>query len=251
MKSFTTERWHGDRGALVAIQNLRGSNATRIWKRLQSSGICSLHWVTFGGISRRSKPTCHFPNRSWKLSLNRSLTIRGDLPQQRFWTGKKDGETCPLCLQAHKTGCVEEDMSSMGPKTARNGRGSRSWTCCRICCNDDARHLWDAELKRYYRFLPDELPDFGTAFTNDCDDRLYARFKDDTVKELRGSVEDDLGKQNSKGQKNGKNQGKSLTSNTVCPTNKKTRPSGSLHHVTQLLMAGSSCMCETDQIACF
>ena len=92
----------------------------------------------------------------------------------------------------------------------------------------------DAELKRYYRFLPGELPDFGTTFTNDCDDRLYARFQDDTVKELRGSVGDDLGKENSKGQKNGKNQGKSLSSNSVCPTSKKTRPSGSLHHVTQL-----------------
>ena len=95
-------------------------------------------------------------------------------------------------------------------------------------------YKWDAELKRYYRFLPGELPDFGTTFTNDCDDRLYARFQDDTVKELRGSVGDDLGKENSKGQKNGKNQGKSLSSNSVCPTSKKTKPSGSLHHVTQL-----------------
>ena len=32
-----------------------------------------------------------------------------------------------------------------------------------------------------------------------CDDRLYAHFEDDTVKEIRGSLEDDLGKENRKG----------------------------------------------------
>ena len=36
-------------------------------------------------------------------------------------------------------------------------------------------------LKRCYRSLPGELP---TTFTNDCDDRLHARFQDDTVKEM-------------------------------------------------------------------
>ena len=82
-------------------------------------------------------------------------------------------------------------------------------------------YKWDADLKRCYRSLPGELPDFGTIFTNECDDRLYARFQDETVKEMRGSVEDGQGKGNSRGQKKGKNQGKSPSSNSVCPTSKK------------------------------
>ena len=67
---------------------------------------------------------------TWKLTCSRDSGLE-----------KNDGETCPLCLQAHTTGCVEENMSSMSPKIDRTRRGSRSWTCRRLCFSDDARHL--------------------------------------------------------------------------------------------------------------
>ena len=99
-------------------------------------------------------------------------------------------------------------------KTTR--RGSRSSASATTTVLQDT-HKWDAELKRCNRSLPGELqPPRTTVMIGST-----PASRDDTVKEVRGSLEDDLGKGNSKGQKKGKNQGKSLSSNSVCPTNKK------------------------------
>ena len=241
MQSFTAERWHGDRGALVAIfkRYVTEPSWFKYDEDMETSSVQPNLLAPLGDLWRKLKKeqaNLSFPQSeleavfksliddTWKLTAAEILDWKKTMGKRvrcacRHIQQAASKKTCPRWVQ----NLIEPDTVNAPGLAAASASATTPDT-----------YKWDAELKRYYRFLPGELPDFGTTFTNDCDDRLYARFQDDTVKELRGSVGGDLGKENSKGQKNGKNQGKSLSSNSVCPTSKKTRPSGSLHHVTQL-----------------
>ena len=83
MKSFSAERWHGDRGALVAIFKPYVTEPSwfKYDEDMETSSVQPNLLAPLGDLWRKLKKeqaNLSFPNRSWKLSLNRSLTIRGN-----------------------------------------------------------------------------------------------------------------------------------------------------------------------------